>query len=396
MCESKDLRLANVLGHVPIQASKIYLAFVKPISEDGTWNKKILEFIHVTIVNKLCYVRVEDNIEDEFVPCTITVGAMDLIKTLVAEKLAEPDTDLKVKLNLPETYDFYESKKNNRDADLYKESSVDLDQFKETIEKKNAAKKNKELLCKYDLNLSLDYLVEDSDVEVLQQNNTFHRDALEYDIAFRPLDTSTTISNAVKSFSLLPFQPIKLTQDVTKFPCKVYEVLDTLHLFVEPMIEEYTDHFCKMEKKLKKYGIKMPKDFDVCDSRFCLAPYSKDKCYYRAVITDQISKTHVRIRFVDYLNEEVVECESLRECPDELVNKPLKHLIVKLHGVKPTKRVRESDIKRELDNLLGETVIAFVVKNDTIPVVRLYNKDDSNVLAYKSMIDLNFFTEIRD
>lgn len=396
MCEAKDLRIANVLGNVPVQATKYYLAFLKPISVDGTWDKKILEFIHVKIVNKLCYVRVEDNADHEYVPCTLNVGAMDLIKTLVAEKLAEYTDDLKVNLNLPETYDFYDSKHNVRDIDLYKESSVALDEFKEKIAKKNAAKKERESLNKYDLNLSRDYIVEDSDVEVFQRNNTFDRDGLEYDMGFEPLDTSTTISTAVKTVNLLPFQPIKLTKDVTRFPCIVYEVLDTLHLFVEPIIQEYTDNFVKMEKKIKKACSKMTKDFDVCDSRFCLAPYHKDKCYYRAVIMDRISKKQVRIRFVDYLNEEVVECDTLRECSAELVNQPLKHLIVKLHGVKPTKRIRDFDIKGQLEDLIGDTVTAFVVKNDTIPTVRLYEDHDTNVLAYKSMIDMNFFTETKD
>lgn len=397
LCEANELRTANILGNIPIQTTKYYLAYIKPTSADGIWDQKILEFIHANIVNKLVYVRVEDNIDSEYVPCTLTVGTMDLIKSMLAEKLAYKTDDLDVNLNLPETYDFYHenTKLVMRDVDKYKESAIALDEFKETVAKKNEMKKEKEYFSKYDLNESVDFIVEHSDVESLQRNNTLNRQSFEL-LEFEPNDTSTTISSAMRSINLLPFQPIKFTKDVTKFTCKIYEVLDTLHLFVEPIIQEYNDNFEIMENKIKKLYNKKCTDFDICNAHYCLAPFSEDDNYYRAVITDKVSKTHVRIRFADYLNEELVEVKSLRECPRDIMEKPLKHLVVKMHGLKPAKRVRDSDIKRQLHNLIGQTVVAFIVKNDTIPAVRLYDNNNANVLAYKSFIDSHFFTETRD
>lgn len=325
---------------------------------------------------------------------------MDLIKTLVAEKLAMYTKELNVNINLPETYDFYHENtiKVNRDVDSYKESSMALDEFKEKIALKSEAKKAKEYISKYDLNQSIDFIVEDSDAEVYQAHNNaaFVANTFDYDIEFEPNDTSTTISTAMKSFSLLPFKPIKLSNDITRFPCKIYEVVDTVHLFVEPIIQEYNDNFEIMEKKIKKSFNQVNADFDVSDQRFVLAPYSEDNSYYRAVISDNISITHVRVRFVDYLNEEIVERKSLRECPIDIMREPLKHLIVKLHGIKPSPRMRNSDIKRQLDNLIGQTATAVMVKNDTIPSVRLYDTENSNVLAYKSLIDLKYFIATRD
>lgn len=366
------------------------------MSDDGTWDRKILEFIHVKIVNKSVYVRVEDGIDDEYVSCTLTVGAMDLIKTLIAEKLAEYTGNLKVNLNLPVTYDFYDPKQDVRDVDLYKESCMDLEDFKRKIAKKSEAKKEKEFLNKYDFNQSIDYIVEDSDVEVVQRINTSKRDSVDYELDFEPNDTSTTISSAMRTLHLLPFKPIKLSKEVKKFPCKIYEVLDPLQLFVEPIIAEYNDKFNEMEKKIKKLYKKTGNGWDITDSRICLAPFSDDECYYRATIIDNVSKTHVRVRFVDYLNEEIVRRESLKECPPEFFNKPLKHLLVKLHGVKPARRVRDSDIKRQLDSLIGQTVTAYIVRNGEVPSVRLYDNEKPNVLAYKSLIDSNFFTETRE
>lgn len=396
-CEAKELRIANILGNVAIQATKYYLAYVKPISDDGTWPQKVLEFIHVHIVNKSVFIRVEDNVGGEYVPCTLTVGPMDLIKTLFAEKLAEYTPNLNVNLNLPVTHDFYDSKENVRDVDKYKESVVALDEFKKQMAKKTEIRKAKETFNKYDLNHSIEYIIEDSDVEVFQRNNSLNRDSIDdYDMGFEPRDTSTTISTAMKSFTLSPFQPLKFPKDVTKFPCKIYEVLDTLHFFVEPLIEDHNFNFDLMEKKIKKSYNGKTGNCAIGGDRYCLAPYSEDESYYRAVIEERIGNSRVRVRFVDYLNDDIVECEALRQCPAELLKKPLKHLIVRLHGVKPTKRVRDSDIKRQMESLIGQTVTALIVKNDTIPSVRLYDNQDTKVVAYKRLIDENFFTETRD
>ncbi|KAG4074328.1 hypothetical protein HA402_008737 [Bradysia odoriphaga] len=405
-CDSCDLRIADILGNVPIQTTKYYLAYVQPINDKGIWDKKILEFIHYHIVNKTVAVRVEDNIDNEFVPCTLTVGVMDLIKTLIAEKLAENSPTLEVKLNMRETYSFYSQKSSEGavpDCDLHRKSSeppdkfkssIPLDEFKIVIEKKKEAAKVKEHVNQFDFDLSADFIVEDSDADA-QVANSFLRDSIDYDGDFQPHDTSTTISTAMKSFSLLPFKPIKLGDHLTKFPCKIYEVLDTLHLFVEPLIPEYTDSFESMENAIKKSKHKKS-GFNISSARCCLAPYTVDNLYYRAVINDRINKTTARIRFADYLNEEVVDCKLLRECPADAVEHPLKHIIVKLHGIKPTRRIRDSDIKRQLETLLDQTAIAVVVTNDTIPSVRLFDSNSPDLLLYKSLIDSKFYTEMRD
>lgn len=372
---------------------------MKPTSDDGIWKKKILEFIHATIVNKLVNVRVEDNIDDEYIPCSITVGPLKLNKVLVAEKLAQHTDDVDVKIKLPDTYDFYKEIESftavHRDIDCYKESNLPLEDFKEIIAKKNEAKKEKEFVDQFYKHCSIDYVVEDSDVE-FKRNNSLNRDSLESEIDFDPMETSTTISTAMKSFNLLPFTPMKLPKDITKFPCKIFEVLDPLHVFVEPIIEKYSDQFNEMEKKVKKASRIRPDESDFQETRVCLAPYSEDNCYYRAIIKDRISKTQVRVQYVDYLNEEIVDRKSIRECPDDLVKKPLKHLLVKLDGIKVKPRIRESDIMRHMDSLLGRNVIAVIVRNDIVPSVLLYDNDDSNNLAYQSLIDLNFFTKTKD
>lgn len=370
------------------------MAYVKPASSDGIWDRKILEFIHSKIVNKTVSIRVEENVDAEYVPCTLIVGAMDLVKVLVAEKLAMYTDTLKVVLKLPETYDFYHENSVDtvRDVDLYKESGLTLEEFKEQKAKQKEAALTKEFMSRFDINHSLDYIVEDSDCEVEHVNKSFHCESnISYD--FNPQETSTTITTAMKSFSLSPFQPIKFNKDVTKFPCKIYEVLDAQHLYVEPIIEMYNSTYENMERMIKRPNYEKIKSQDLSNTRYCLAPYSEDKYYYRAVINDRISATQVRVRFVDYLNEEVVECKSLRECPDDVMKIPLKHLLVQLHGIKPSRRIRDADIKRQMDDLIGRKAVAFVVVNGEIPSVRLFDDANPEELVYKPLIDLKFYTE---
>lgn len=397
-CDSCDLRVAEILEHIPIQANKFYLAYVQPVGNKGVWDQKILEFIHVHIVNKTVSVRVQDNIDHEIVPCTLTIGVMDLIKTLVYENLAEYSPTLNVNLNRHETYSFYSpqksSEKTNRDIDKYKEPSIPLSEFKKEIEKKKEASKVKRRLNEFEPDLTPDFIVEDSDADAL--SNSFCRDSSDFDRDFQPHDSSTTISTAMKTFSLLPFKQMKLNDRLTRFTCNVYEVLDTLHLFVEPIIEEYTANFNRMESAVKNSRHKNSRDFNVSTARCCLAPYSSDNCYYRAVINDRINKTTARIRFVDYLNEEVVECKQLRECPADVVEQPLKNLLVKLHGIKPSRWLRDSDIKRQLESLNDKSAVAVVVTNDAIPSVRLYDSNNPAVLLYQSLIDSKFYTETKD
>lgn len=394
-----------MLGNIPIQATTYYLPYLKPIGNDGKWDRRILEFMHSQVVFKMALVRVADNVSDientkrAHVPCSITVGVMTLNTVLVAEKLAERTDDINVHIKLPDTYDFYEddSKTTNRDVDLYKESSLPLDEFKEIIAKRNEAKKEKEYLDDFDMNCAIDYVIEDSDAECYKRSD--HRDSYELDIDiddFEPLDTSSLISTSVK-FSLVPFMPIKLSKDITKFPCKIYEVLDPLHLFIEPIIDKYNDEYNAMENKLKKFSHKLVDECDMTETRVCLARYTADKCYYRAIIKDRTSKSQVRVRYVDYLNEEIVERKYVRECPDEFLTKPLKHLVVKLHGIKAAKRVRDTDIINRLKELIGRDVLAVVVKNDTIPSVHLYNSlENSNVLVYQPLINTHFLTKLKD
>lgn len=127
----------------------------------------------------------------------------------------------------------------------------------------------------------------------------------------------------------------------------------------------------------------------------CLARYSEDGSYYRAIIekVDDVQDA-VHVLYVDYLSKEILPKRDICECPLELRLIPLSYACVRLAGVQPNATRPIAEVYGRLQELL-EAASFYVrviqrpdVKESTsMPEVELFTAKDCQTLAYQTLID---------
>lgn len=84
-----DLRKNVILGHIPIQANRFYLANVKPLEQN--WTIEACNWIHAHVVDQSCSIRIIENVDlgkSDTMPCNITLNGLDIGKQMILEKHA--------------------------------------------------------------------------------------------------------------------------------------------------------------------------------------------------------------------------------------------------------------------------------------------------------------------
>lgn len=65
------------------------------------------------------------------------------------------------------------------------------------------------------------------------------------------------------------------------------------------------------------------------------AQYTEDQSFYRASVNEIVDSKHVRVLYVDFGNQEVVEVERLRALRKEFQSQPVQAVQCCLHGIEP-------------------------------------------------------------
>uniref|UniRef100_A0A182RTK1 Tudor domain-containing protein n=1 Tax=Anopheles funestus TaxID=62324 RepID=A0A182RTK1_ANOFN len=177
----------------------------------------------------------------------------------------------------------------------------------------------------------------------------------------------------------------------------------TVHLF--PHIEGHSLRMINMTQRIQRLVRSQPellkwqaRQVEVGEP--CLAPYSADGFYYRAIIEKVFEESgEVSIMFVDYLNRDTVAIADLRKCPKELRNIPLRNAEVQLKGVRVNQRLRQADIGRRMLEVLIQPFYVRITPatkpssqpGETLqPEVELFSDYERGVLAYDQMIKERF------
>ncbi|CAL1273523.1 unnamed protein product [Larinioides sclopetarius] len=126
---------------------------------------------------------------------------------------------------------------------------------------------------------------------------------------------------------------------------------------------------------------------DPCVSLPCVAKYSEDEAWYRAVITD-IEGDSIYVFFVDYGNSEVSSLKNLRPITPELIKIPPIAIESKLYAIQ-AKEGKESEITAKLEEyFIDEVELNMEVFQLNEPYgVRLYNDngDLAEILCQKGL-----------
>uniref|UniRef100_A0A1A9V5Z9 Tudor domain-containing protein n=1 Tax=Glossina austeni TaxID=7395 RepID=A0A1A9V5Z9_GLOAU len=182
---------------------------------------------------------------------------------------------------------------------------------------------------------------------------------------FHPNATSTAASH----FSGTEFfkQP-RLPQSMKTFTCSVASILKPALLQVFPLHREFEYREMDMQRTIERMVRVAPFLTKFKPRTVCLARYTKDKRWYRAVIRKYSADSKlVEVLYVDYLNSETLPVTDIRQCPKELLILPLRTFRVRLHDVKPNPMKPESAIRSALHKLLNRPKIHAVIKKRSMP-----------------------------
>ncbi|XP_052837175.1 uncharacterized protein LOC128252969 isoform X2 [Drosophila gunungcola] len=175
--------------------------------------------------------------------------------------------------------------------------------------------------------------------------------------SFSPLETSTVRSYYDASGS---FKTLSLPNGVKQFQCTVDSVLSATELQIAPCLSEFTKHDISLVQETSALikdaeMLKRPKLGDLC-----LARYSKDKQWYRAIIKEvPPGNLQATVFYIDFHDTERVSHNHLKVMPSQLFMFPLRSFRVKLHGVKRNKNFGEKSVRQALQACLCRYPLAF-------------------------------------
>ncbi|XP_017087277.2 protein tudor [Drosophila bipectinata] len=132
-------------------------------------------------------------------------------------------------------------------------------------------------------------------------------------------------------------------------------------------------------------GVLVPKKEKACVNEMCVAQFSHDKEFYRAIILDVLEDRY-RVQLIDYGNK--TEVDKLYELPEELVLIPP---VAEVCSMEPcvdfdkNKTLALVTLDALLDSCNGNVVVEFVDKSARPPVVRLKTKDKKGLNIYDQL-----------
>lgn len=86
----EDLRIATILGNVPILTRRYTIHGVEPLTKDGRWPTHVVDITHAQLVDKLCNILVinYNKRHEEDAACQISAGPLEVRTFLISNNLA--------------------------------------------------------------------------------------------------------------------------------------------------------------------------------------------------------------------------------------------------------------------------------------------------------------------
>ncbi|XP_046805839.1 RING finger protein 17 isoform X1 [Lucilia cuprina] len=254
----------------------------------------------------------------------------------------------------------------------------------------------------------------EEDEEIIEQLDrrallSFEDQDIESDFdVFHPYETSTVFSH----FSGIEnFKPPQLPTAMHHFTCSIVSIITPTILQIFPDHAEFRYREVELQRSIKEVVKRCPPPLTKFEpSTLCLACYTKDKIWYRAIIRsyNPNAKT-VDVLYVDYLNSETLPLKYVRQCPKDLLGWPLRTFRVRLHGIKLNPHIKENEVRLALHQLLNKRKLFGVVKkhpnysslvlgttvndSDLIEIALYESKEASlkGVTIYEPLIEKEYF-----
>lgn len=359
-CSFSNLRKSIALYQLPTQALKCVLTRIEPV--DKFWDRQTLDYMHKSIVEKKCFIKITGNPIDGIYPIELTCNKLLFNDHLVEFEMAKYSDGSK--------------------AVIRRFAPIDNQQFEldesATIESDSAP----------------DYIIEEDDIE--SANDSYCMESLQgkdWNLLIQEEKDKKMLSGKFLSFKK------NVIDSDDNFICNITVINDfkCFELFIlhdEAIIKEYEDMF----EKLQEIASDMPPLNGIFENKACLAIFNEDGQWYRASILQYSNDTNqIKIRYVDYGNIELVTLADVREINEKFIDLPPLTVTATLHDVQVNPAIETSVIAEEYKNTFldkGPFNVKVIDNVNDIPSVELRN--EKSELVYKDLIENNIFLRSSD
>lgn len=184
----------------------------------------------------------------------------------------------------------------------------------------------------------------------------------------------------------------------SEFICDVVKICHSTMFVIAPKDDRYEGFFSKMNKDFQK-GAETYNKVKVIEENMVYAVYNKSyKLWNRAIVLEcDPESDRCTVCYADYAEEMTVYKNNIRELPSIFQSLPLRIVPVRLFGIKRHRRLRESDCKNRLKDLLDNNTLYCKVEKEEDGYleaeVSLYEDKESTEVFYQPMIDACYYTK---
>ncbi|XP_034115996.2 uncharacterized protein LOC117575747 [Drosophila albomicans] len=231
---------------------------------------------------------------------------------------------------------------------------------------------------------------------------------------FSPMDTSTERSYRTDVGCL---KAPNLPRGVMQFKCCIDKVLSATELQISPKLSEFTKHDIGLTQETSALIKRAKRLYPVVLDAVCLARYTQDNQWYRAIIKElHQSSQQATVFYIDFHDTEMVPFTDLKSFPKELFMFPRRTFRVNLHGIRMNTNFNETAVRHSLQTCLcqypevfarvhyppnyhdnnnddssEESMIASFRKEFQLLEVDIFENEHTSNLLYKPLIDSEMF-----
>ncbi|XP_073952292.1 RING finger protein 17-like isoform X2 [Choristoneura fumiferana] len=342
-CAFSDLRKGIALHQIPIQAHACLLSRIGPIG--GQWDLPELDYIHKAIVEKKCFVKVTGEPIDGIVPIDLKYDKLWINDHLVEFNMA-----------------------------IYTDGSKPI--VRQFVPIKGKVVKT-ERTIKVNTASEPDYIVE----EIGSSGVSGSPDSFKMHTLTDPRNETYKLTETNANFLSYP------RREETEFDCNITVINNTNTLELIVNLGEKNRTYEKLYETVQNEGDSMPPLTGIFENKACIALFSEDNKWYRAIILQYSeSKNLVKVRYVDYGNMGIIALQNVREINEDWVKLPPASLSVTLHNVKVNPNFHHDDIMSAFANTFldkGLFHVKIIHYKNSLPCVEL--RDNKQALVYQEM-----------
>lgn len=346
-CSFENLRKTIILHQIPVQAHRCVLDRITPISDK--WKRETLDYLHKSIVEKLCYVKINGEPINDVTPIELKYDKLYISDHLVELELVKYKDGSKAVVHkfAGETAD--ENNSNNYDS-------------------------------------GPDYIIED---ETTKSEESFNMDLLKGRDWNSLLDTDDSTSIDSKYITFPNFNE-------EEFVCNIFVINDVSSVELSVIYDDgTTELYQNMFTEIQNESDSLPPLNGIVEHKACIAKYKEDDLWYRAAILQYSeAKGLIKVRYVDYGNIGIIPLSDVREIREEWSTLQPGTITARLHGLTLNPEINLKTLSSEYMNVFldkGPFYAKVMEYKESIPYVTLQNIEGE--LVYQSLIDKKIFSE---